>query len=406
MKARFEDVVARDAPRVLGALVRRYGSVADCEDAVQLALMAALQQWPLEGTPTDPRAWLMTVARRRLVDDVRSSTARKDRESLHLAGVSWTTDPFDGASPAGDDTLSCLLLCSNPALSRASQVALTLRVVSGLTTAQIASAFFVPESTMGQRISRAKNTLRKAGVDFRDDNRATDERLSAVRHILYLVFNEGYTSSGGQALLDVGLASEAIRLTRQLLRTAPGDSETMGLLGLMLLTHSRAATRTDERGDLVVLAEQDRSRWDHDAIAEGVRLVERALVSGPVGPFQIQAAIAAIHAEARTWAETDWPQILLLYEMLEKMNPGPAVSVNLAVATAMADTPEAGLAITRSLLDDPALSRNHRVHGVHAHLLSMAGDLDGAAACFSRAATLATSAPEQRYLLKMAAQRP
>lgn len=291
-----------------------------------------------------------------------------------------------------------------PLLTQVSQVALTLRVVAGLTTAQIAAAFLVPERTMGQRISRAKATLRKGAVDFREKDLATSERLSAARHVLYLIFNEGYTRSSGDSLATPHMAEEAIRLARQLHSATPGDAETAGLLALMLLTHARMRARTDQRGDLVPLAQQDRSAWDHPLITEGIALVERTLVRGPVGPLQLQAAIAAVHAEADTWQETDWPQILLLYRMLEVMTPGPMVSLNLAVAAAMAHTSEEGLTITRSLIDDPALADHHRVHAVHAHLLAMDGQHEAAARFFSRAASLATSAPEQRYLLRMTAE--
>lgn len=402
---RFQDVVAHDAPRVLGALVRRYGGVPECEDALQDALVAAWTQWPVDGIPAEPRAWLMTVARRRLIDQARSSASRRSREAGRIADLPRSHDPFDDLTGTGEDSLTCLLLCADPALSPGSRVALTLRVVAGLTTAQIAAAFLVPETTMGQRISRAKATLRDAGVDFGDDDLATPQRLSAARHVVYLIFNEGYTCSSGDALADPRLAEEGIRLARQLHGAMPGDTETAGLLALMLLTHARIGARTDQHGDLIPLAEQDRDRWDHHLITEGIGLVERALVRGPVGPFQIQAAIAAVHAEAHRWEETDWPQILLLYRMLDAMAPGPTVSLNLAVAAAMASTPQAGLTITRTLVDDPALTRNHRVHAVHAHLLAMDGQPDASASSFSRAASLATSAPEQRYLLRMAAQQ-
>lgn len=254
-------------------------------------------------------------------------------------------------------------------------------------------------------MARAKATLREAEVDFCDENLATSERLSAVRHVLYLFFNEGYTRSSGDSLADPRLAEEAIRLARQLHSATPSDTEAAGLLALMLLTHARIGARTDPRGELVPLAQQDRSGWDQHLIIEGIELVERALVRRPVGPFQIQAAIAAVHAEAHTWEETDWSQILLLYRMLEAMSPGPTVSLNLAVAAAMAHTPDRGLTITRSLLEDPALARNHRVHAVHAHLLAMSGQHDDAMRFFSRAASLATSAPEQRYLLRMVAEQ-
>lgn len=401
----LEDVVEHDAPRVLGALVRRYGSVHECEDALQDALIAAITQWPDEGIPADPRAWLLTVARRRLIDNTRSSASRRQREDNRLVNTPTTADLNEAVSGVGDDTLTSLLLCADPALSKSSQVALTLRVVAGLTTAQIAAAFLVPERTMGQRISRAKSALRQARIDFREQNLASAERLSAAGHVLYLIFNEGYTCSSGDTLADRGLVEEGIRLTRKLHSATAGNTEIAGLLALMLLTHARTSARTDGHGDLITLAEQDRSRWDRGLISEGVQLIERALLRGPVGPFQIQAAIAAVHAEADRWEETDWPQILVLYQMLEVIAPGPAVSLNLAVAAGMAESPERGLRITRRLVDDPALSRNHRVHAVHAHLLVMNGQPADAAQSFTRAAALTTSAPEQRYLLRLLSQQ-
>ena len=405
MTERFEDVVAREVPRVLGALVRRYGHLHECEDAVRDAVLAAMDQWPNQGAPVDTRAWLTTVAHRRLIDQTRSATSRRNREQRQATERAGVVDPFDVERPGRDETLTCLLLCADPALTPASGVALTLRVVSELTTAQIAAAFLVPQPTMAQRISRAKATLRQAGTTFSTQVLATPERLTAVRQVLYLVFNEGYTASSGSALTDPVLAAEAIRLTRQLHRAGPRDGENAGLLALMLLTHARTPARTDHHGDLVPLSEQDRSLWDRRLIAEGVALIERALVAGPVGPYQLQGAIAAVHGESARWEETDWEQILVLYRMLQALAPSPTVRLNLAVAAAMAHGPEHGLTITRDLLEDPTMARTHRVHAVHAHLLAMDGQHHDAARSFSRAAALTTSTPEQRHLLAMAAQQ-
>jgi predicted RNA polymerase sigma factor len=399
MDGELEDVWRRESPHVLGALVRRYGHFDACEDAVQEALLAAAVHWPREGLPVNPRGWLIRAASRRLVDALRSDRARIDRENAaSLPG------PSGGAVRGSDDSLQVLLLCCHPSLAPASQVALTLRAVGGLTTEQIAAAFLVPVATMGQRISRAKARLSAAGARFGDVTRADlPARVGSARQVLYLIFNEGYAASGGADLLDVSLTAEAIRLARELRRRLPSDTETAGLLALMLLTEARRAARTDDNGDLIPLADQDRTRWDRSLIAEGVRLVEAALPSGPVGPFQLQAAIAAVHGEAGAYADTDWPQIAELYRMLEAAAPGPVVTMNRAVAVAMTEGPDAALAMLDPLLHEPALERAHRLHAVRAHLLERAGRLPEARDAFHEAARLATSTPEQRYLLKKAA---
>jgi RNA polymerase sigma factor (sigma-70 family) len=391
----LEDVWRRESPHVLGALLRRHGDLADCEDAAQEALEAAARQW--RELPDNPRGWLIAVASRRLIDRARADAARTDRE---LAVASEQPPP---APPERDDSLELLLLCCHPALSRPSQVALTLRAVSGLGTAQIAAAFLVPEATMGQRLSRARATLREAGARF--ERPAPDDlpaRVAAVLDVLHLVFNEGYTRSAGDALLDGELTREAIRLTRELARALPDHDEVAGALALMLLTQARERARTDARGDLVPLARQDRSRWRRDEIAEGVAILERVLPRGPVGRFQLQAAIAAVHAEAPDAAATDWAQIRTLYDMLEHVAPGPVVTLNRAVAVAMESGPAAGLTIVGGLLDDPRMAR--RTHAVRAHLLELAGDRAGAADAFTRAAGLTASLPEQRYLNRRAAE--
>ena len=393
----LEDVWRRESPHVLGALLRRHGDLGDCEDAAQEALEAAARQW--RELPENPRGWLITVASRRLIDRARADTARADRE---LAAAAEEPPP---APPDRDDGLELLLLCCHPALSRPSQVALTLRAVSGLSTAEIAAAFLVPEATMGQRLSRARATLREAGARF--GLPAPGElpaRVAAVLDVLHLVFNEGYTRSAGDALLDGELTREAIRLTRELLRALPDHDEVAGALALMLLTQAREPARADERGDLIPLAEQDRSRWRREEIAEGVAILERVLPRGPVGRFQLQAAIAAVHAGAPDAAATDWAQIRALYDMLERVAPGPAVTLNRAVAVGMESGPAAGLTIVDGLLQDPRMARHHRTHAVRAHLLELAGDRTAAAEAYARAAALTASRPEQRYLNRRAAE--
>ncbi|MEU7279036.1 DUF6596 domain-containing protein [Streptomyces sp. NPDC045431] len=399
-----EDLLRELAPQVLGALVRRYGVFDTCEDAVQEALLAAAVQWPEAGVPANPRGWLVTVASRKLVDQVRSESARRRREeSLALATpqaelLSHAAD----AVPAGDrdDSLALLFLCCHPALSSASRIALTLRAVGGLTTAQIAAAFLVPEATMAQRVSRAKQAIKAAGEASlaMPEGAVFAERLGEVRHVLYLVFNEGYTATGGADLTAPELSTEAIRLTRLLHRLVPDDTETAGLLALMLLTDARRPARTGPSGELVPLAEQDRDRWDGRLIEEGVGLISRTLPRGQVGPYQLQAAIAAVHDEARDTDATDWPQILALYELLERFGPNPVVTLNRAVAVAMVHGPGAGLDLLAELEADGRLARHHRLHATRAHLLELLGDREGAAAAYREAARRTTSGPERRHL--------
>jgi len=402
-EADLEDVWRRSAPHVLGALGRRYGDFDAAEDAVQEALLAASVQWPKEGTPDNPTAWLITVASRRLIDRHRSERARADREQAAALQVA-VDEAYSPAADAGDehahdDTVLLLLLCCHPALTRASRVALTLRAVGGLTTAQIARAFLVPETTMAQRISRAKTRLREvdAGSSLPAAEQLPD-RLASLQDALYLIFNEGYTSSTGATLYDVSLTQEAIRLTRQLRDCLPGSDEVAGLLALMLLTDARRGARANADGSLVPLADQDRARWDRAAIAEGSQLLETVLTRGHLGPYQLQAAIAAVHSESRSWEETDWMQIVVLYRMLDDTAPSPAVTLNLAVAVAMVHGPDAGLRMLDPLLDATSMRRNHRVHAVRAHLLEMSGRHDEATRAYATAAQLTTSMPEQRYL--------
>ena len=383
------------APQVLGILVRRHGQFDACEDATQEALLAAARQWPVEGEPESPLSWLVTVANRRLIDEIRSDSARRRREdsSAALAVESAVSD--------ADDTLDLLFLCCHPALSEPSKVALTLRAVGGLTTAEIASAFLVPEATMAQRISRAKASIRAAGAEFGELATADRTgRLGAVLRVLYLVFNEGYAASSGADAMRTDLTHEATRLARMLAATLPAEPEVSGLLALMLLTDARRAARATPAGELVPLAEQDRSLWDAAAIAEGIALVSRALGAGPVGPYQLQAAIAAVHDEAGSAAETDWPQILALYDVLSRVQPGPVVALNRAVAVAMVNGPRAGLAELGSI---EGLEGSHRVHAVRAHLLELAGEREAAVEAYRAAARMSRSIQEQRYLALKAA---
>ena len=398
---RTEDLLRELAPQVLGALVRRHGQFDACEDAVQEALLAASQQWPADGVPDHPRSWLLTVANRRLVDTFRSESARRRREDADA--IMRPLDPE--ALPERDDTLALLFMCCHPSLSPPSQLALTLRAVGGLSTAEIANAFLVPEATMAQRISRAKQTIKGSGARFGLPPTAErPERLRVVLHVLYLMFNEGYTTSAGPSLRRGDLILEAIRLTRLLHDVLPGEGEVAGLLALMLLTDARRAARTDAGGMIVPLAEQDRGLWDRTEIEEGVALVTRTLGTTLVGPYQLQAAIAAVHDEAPSGDETDWPQILALYEVLEQVAPGPVVTLNRAVAVAMVDGPRAGLALLGTLDDDQRMANTHRLEAVRAHLLEMAGDLEGARTSYRLAARKTASVPEQRYLALRAAR--
>ncbi|MCP2169864.1 RNA polymerase sigma factor [Goodfellowiella coeruleoviolacea] len=404
-----EDLLRELAPQVLGALVRRHGQFDAGEDAVQEALLAAATQWPVEGVPDNPRGWLRTVAERRLLDQVRSEVSRRRREDAVAAATPQSAvlgRPAD-ADPAADrdDSLALLFLCCHPALSEPSQIALTLRAVGGLTTAQIAAAFLVPEATMAQRISRAKQSIRASGARFGPLSTVEQAaRLPAVLHVLYLIFNEGYATSDGPDLATPALSDEAIRLTRWLATLLPQDSEVAGLLALMLLTDARRPARSAPDGSLVPLAEQDRGRWDQRRIAEGVALITSALPRGPVGPYQLQAAIAAVHDEAPSLADTDWPQILALYELLEHVAPNPMVTVNRAVAVGMVHGPAAGLELLATLESDKRMARHHRLHAVRAHLLELAGDHAAALASYREAARRATSVPERRHLTARAAR--
>ena len=387
-----EDLLRELAPQVLGSLVRRHGQFEGCEDAVQEAVLAAAVQWPAEGLPDNPRGWLTTVASRRLIDEMRSNRARRERESATAAEVVPEV-------PDGDDSLLLLFLCCHSSLTAASQTALTLRAVGGLTTAEIARAFLVPEATMAARISRAKQRIRAAGATFAlPEGKEREERLRVVLHVLYLIFNEGYTASSGSDLQRPDLAREAIRLTRIVHAQLPDDGEVGGLLALMLLTHSRRAARTTATGDLVPLDEQDRSRWDRELVEEGTALVKASLAGPALGPYQVQAAIAATHADAATAAETDWRQVHALYLILERIAPNPMVTLNRAVALAETGGPSAGLALLATLDGDDRLAAHHRLLSVRAHLMEKAGDTAGAYEHYRRAAKATASQAERNYL--------
>ncbi len=366
------------APQAVAALVRRHRRFDACEDAVQEALLAAARQWPQQGVPQEPLGWLVAVATRRLIDEFRSDSARRAREDATFYSDEGYEPAFTESQPPESD--------------------------DSLTTAQIATAFLVPETTIAQRISRAKQTIKENGTAFVPPSEADRaDRLAAVRHVLYLIFNEGYTASSGPQLQTAELAEEAIRLTRLLYRLLPADGENAGLLALMLLTHARRDARVDDRGRLVPLAEQDRSRWDHATISEGVTLIERALARAPVGPYQLQGAIAAAHAEAATSGETDWEEIVTLYTLLGQIQPNPIFALNRAVAVAMAHGADAGLAELARIETDERLARDHRLHAVGAHMLELAGEHASAAAAYQAAARLTTSLPERRYLEERAA---
>jgi RNA polymerase sigma factor (sigma-70 family) len=404
-----EGLLRELAPQVLGVLLRRYDGLDSCEDAVQEALLDAATQWRDSGIPANPRGWLLTVASRRLADMLRSDAARRRREDADFLATPPTAggaadaglaglDGLDGAARDHDDTLTLLFLCCHPALTPSSQVALTLRAVGGLSTAEIARAFGVPEATMAQRISRAKQQIRAAGARFTPPD-ADDfgDRLTAVQQVLYLVFNEGYTASAGQELQRADLAAEGIRLARLLHRLLPDEAETAGLLALMLLTDARRDARVTPDGALVPLAEQDRSRWDQALIREGADLVAGTLrVTRALGPYQLQAAIAAVHDEASSVEDTDWGEVLALYELLTAVSPSPMAALGQAVAVAMVHGTDAGLAATEALAGQ--LEKHHRYHAVRGHLLELAGDRHSAAQEYATAARYATNVPEKRYL--------
>jgi RNA polymerase sigma factor (sigma-70 family) len=396
-----ENLLRQLAPHVLGAVVRRYGHFDIAEDAVQEAMLAAATQWPGEGLPDNPKGWLITVAARRLTDLLRSEQARRRREDT-VARWQLLEQQTDAAERPddSDDTLILLFMCCHPALSPLSQLALTLRAVGGLTTAEVARAFLVSEATMTRRITRAKQQIKDSGVPFRLPARPERaERFAVVLHVLYLIFTEGYAATSGGSLYRVELSTEAIRLTRMVHQLVPEDGEVAGLLALMLLTDARRHARSTANGELVPLADQDRALWDADKIAEGVALITAALPRGTAGPYQLQAAIAAIHDEAPSAEETDWPQIKALYEVLLQISDNPVIALNHAVAVAMADGPISGLQRLETLATDKQLAEDHRLYAVRAHLLEMSGDTAAACEAYRAAARRARNLPQQRYLI-------
>jgi len=405
----FDERLLRElAPQVLGAVVRRYRDFAAAEDAVQEALVAAFTQWPRQGVPDNPRGWLIQVASRRMTDQLRSEIARRERETAVVQDAETMMLPNE-IEPDMDmdpnDTLILLFMCCHPALTASSTIALTLRAVGGLTTAEIANAFLVPEATMAQRISRAKQNIKASNSPFRlPSPKERAEQLPAVLHVLYLIFNEGYVGSAGPRLQRLDLAREAIRLTRCAKNLLPGDAEAAGLLALMLLTDARRAARTGPDEELIPLDKQDRSLWDRAAISEGAELLTAALSKGSVGLYQLQAAIAAVHDEAPRAEDTDWPQILALYELLKHVSPGPMVTLNHAIATAMVHGPSKGLELLQPLDSDNRLAGHHRLSAVRAHLLEMLGDHEAALTHYRIAASRTTSIPEQNYLMAQAAR--
>ncbi len=404
-----EHLLRELAPQVLGVVVRRFHDFAASEDAVQEALLAAAMQWPREGVPEEPRAWLIQVASRRITDHVRAEAARRRREELVVSLVPAELQlalAADSDEASGrDDALVLLFMCCHPALTPASAIALTLRAVGGLTTAEIARAFLVPEATMAQRISRAKQSIKSSGVAFQMPTpEETAQRLGAVLHVLYLIFNEGYTTSSGTELHRRDLSGEAIRLTRMLHTRIPEDGDVTGLLALMLLTDARRVARTALDGMPIPLPEQDRSLWDRQAIAEGIALISATLSKGSLGEYQLLAAIAAVHDEAASAEDTDWPQIVALYEVLKGLSDNPMVTLNHAVATAMVQGPAAGLELLKALDADARLAGHHRLDAVRAHLLERAGETRAAIQHYRRAAGRTTSIPERNYLMTQAAR--
>ena len=397
------------APQVLGAVLRRFRNFSSAEDAVQEALLAAAIQWPDAGVPDNPRGWLIHVACRRMGDHLRTEIARRRREAdytIQTPHDDQGSPPVDIAeNPDQDDTLLLLFMCCHPALTSASAIALTLRAVGGLTTSEIANAFLVPEATMAQRISRAKVSIKNSGVPLEMPSpRERVERLSSVLHVLYLIFNEGYASSIGPDLQRNDLAHEAIRVTRAVRNLLPDDCEVAGLLALMLLTDARRAARTGPEGELIPLAKQDRRLWDRSAIVEGVALISNALSHGSVGPYQLQAAIAAVHDEAQSNEDTDWPQILALYSLLKRMADNPMVTLNHAIAAAMVYGARTGLELLASLDADERLAGHYRLAAVRAHLYEMTGDHAAAISQYRAAAGQTTSIPERNYLIDQAAR--
>jgi len=404
--ARIEHLLRELAPQVLGAVARRFRDFSSAEDAVQEAMIAAFTQWPQQGVPDNPRGWLIQVACRRMADHVRGEIARRERETAVAAEAESLLPTLEiEADMDPNDTLVLLFMCCHPALTPSSAIALTLRAVGGLTTAEIANAFLVPEATMAQRISRAKQTIKASGVPFRlPSPPERSELLPQVLHVLYLIFSEGYASSIGSHLQRLDLAREAIRLTRNIKTLLPDNPEIAGLLALMLLTDARRAARTGPHEELIPLDKQDRTLWDRAEVSEGIELLTAALSKGSVGLYQLQAAIAAVHDEAEKVEDTDWPQIMALYELLRRVSPNPMVTLNHAIAAAMVHGPAKGLDLLRALDNDPRIAGHYRLDAVRAHLLEKIGDREAAVNHYRIAATRTTSIPERNYLMTQAAR--
>ena len=404
--ANSEQLLRELAPQVLGSVARRFHDFAAAEDAVQEAMIAAFTQWPQEGVPENPRGWLIHVACRRLTDHVRSEIARRERETAVASETESLPPTLDiEADMDPDDTLILLFMCCHPALTPSSAIALRLRAVGGLTTAEIANAFLVPEATMAQRISRAKQTIKTSGVPFRlPSPRERTERLPAVLHVLYLIFSEGYLSSIGPQLQRLDLAREAIRLTRNTKTLLADNPEVAGLLALMLLTDARRSARTGPDEELIPLDKQDRTLWDRSEISEGIDLLTTALSKASVGLYQLQAAVAAVHDEAARVEDTDWPQIMALYELLKRVSPSPMVTLNHAVAAAMVHGPTKGLELLKPLDSDPRIADHYRLDAVRAHLFEKMGDHEAAIKHYRIAAARTTSMPERNYLITQAAR--
>ena len=400
----LEQVFREEYGRIIATLIRTSGSFDLAEEALQEAFTSAASQWERDGAPRNPGAWLTTVAHRKLLDAVRRDKTRTDKQ----AEVEYETtrlQPFaelplpDDSVEYPDDRLRLIFTCCHPSLRREAQVALTLRTLGGLTTTEIAHAFLLPEATLAQRLVRAKQKIRLAKIPYEIPSlEIIGERLLAVQAVIYLIFNEGYAASAGQSLLRNDLCAEAIRLGRVLCELVPIEAENMGLLALMLLQDSRRAARVNDRGELVTLEEQDRSLWDREEIEEGVRLVETALALGHAGNYQIQAAIAAVHAEAGTADETDWRQIVALYQELLRMTSSPVVALNHAAAVAMSEGVERGLSLIELVGTSGALDNYYLFHASRADLLRRLNRVDEAVAAYERALSLTTNSVEQNYI--------